>query len=542
MTKNPINTGRQTVETALKRVVKQIEANGLNKTLEKESQFYMGLIAQYEEIDRKNAESAARLERSTSGGGKGKAEKGKKKTKNNEIGNVQFDDEGNVVLVYDDGTEEFKGKPEFFEYQEEFIDCEKRNQFWNKTRQGGFSWAYGWKMLKRAIQKGHNQILISASKNQAFSVADYVKVFAELYMDVKLSGTENIKLEKDGKIHAKLMFRGANAATSASYSGDLGLDEVLWIPNYEKVERQAKGIATHKQFIRVYFSAPSSVTHPAWKKFVGQDARKGDKVRKDDPTKKEDGLFRRTVTIVDAIKGGLNLVDIKQLEQENTKDEFKQLYMCQPIDDEDSVFPWEVIKKCMVDSSAWEEVGHDPVWAGYDPSRSRDNAAFAAVQPPYGSNKKYRVRDIRKWNGINFRTQADDIESEYLDVYNIQELGMDVTGPVGQGAEKRIKPRFPKVTPIFHTNERLVELITRMKDLIGNGLFEFDSSLIEIANAFMRIKQTVTQSRGVVTYKTDRTKSASGRADHGDIAWAIIYAISFHEVVEVASSVFAFSD
>lgn len=66
--------------------------------------------------------------------------------------------------------------------------------------------------------------------------------------------------------------------------------------------------------------------------------------------------WRQIVTIEDALKGGCTLFDIEQLKRENSADDFKNLFMCEFVDDKASVFPFEELQRCMVDTlEEWED-------------------------------------------------------------------------------------------------------------------------------------------------------------------------------------------
>ncbi|BEB18822.1 hypothetical protein VEE42_00040 [Escherichia coli] len=81
-----------------------------------------------------------------------------------------------------------------------------------------------------------------------------------------------------------------------------------------------------------------------------------------------DGQWRQIVTIEDALKGGCTLFDIEQLKRENSADDFKNLFMCEFVDDKASVFPFEELQRCMVDTL--EE------WEDYAPFSQQDFSRF----------------------------------------------------------------------------------------------------------------------------------------------------------------------
>jgi hypothetical protein len=89
-----------------------------------------------------------------------------------------------------------------------------------------------------------------------------------------------------------------------------------------------------------------------------------------------DGQWRQIVTIEDALARGCTLFDLDTLKQENSADDFRNLFMCEFVDDKASVFPFEELQRCMVDSlEEWEDFapfadrpfGQRTVWIGYDP-------------------------------------------------------------------------------------------------------------------------------------------------------------------------------
>ncbi|MFH3663609.1 terminase family protein, partial [Acinetobacter baumannii] len=92
---------------------------------------------------------------------------------------------------------------------------------------------------------------------------------------------------------------------------------------------------------------------------------------------------------------------IEELIAENSAEEFANLYMCEFVDDGQSVFPLSLIQPCMVDS--WElwakdfkplairPFGSKQVWVGYDPAESGDSAGLVVVAPPEPTYNKFRL-------------------------------------------------------------------------------------------------------------------------------------------------------
>ncbi|WP_204375625.1 terminase large subunit domain-containing protein, partial [Citrobacter freundii] len=116
-------------------------------------------------------------------------------------------------------------------------------------RQIGATFYFSREALLRALKTGHNQIFLSASKTQAYVFREYIIQFARL-VDVDLTG-DPIVIGNNG---AKLIFLGTNSNTAQSHNGDLYVDEIFWIPNFQKLRKVASGMASQKHLRSTYFS------------------------------------------------------------------------------------------------------------------------------------------------------------------------------------------------------------------------------------------------------------------------------------------------
>lgn len=98
------------------------------------------------------------------------------------------------------------------------------------------------------------------------------------------------------------------------------------------------------------------------------------------------------------------------------------MFMCEFVDDKASVFPFEELQACMVDSRLeWEDFiqidqhprpfGYRPVWIGYDPSNTGDSAGCVVMAPPAVPGGKFRILERYQWKGMDFATQAESIKA-----------------------------------------------------------------------------------------------------------------------------------
>ncbi|MCK3655795.1 terminase [Pasteurellaceae bacterium Macca] len=401
-----------------------------------------------------------------------------------------------------------------------------------KSRQIGATYYFAHEALIDALDTGRNQIFISASKKQAMQFRSYIVGYAKQTADVDLKG-ETIKLPNG----AELIFLGTNSKTAQSYHGNLYFDEIFWVPRFEEIRKVASGMASHKQYRQTYFSTPSTLAHSAYPFWSGKRYNKG-RAKKDhinidlshsalkNGAKGADGQWRQIVNIEDAERGGCNLFDIAQLKLEYSPLEFEQLFMCEFIDDNDSVFSFSMMQRCLVDSmDDWADYnftfgyqrpfGNKEVWLGYDPSHTGDRSALVIIAPPQQEGGAFRLLEYRTFRGMDFSEQADAIKA-MCERYNVSKISIDATG-LGVGVQMIVREFRPDAIGLKYDLELKNKMVLKAHDLISKGRFHYDNAhAVEIGSSFMAIKKQTTASGRHTTYVADRSEEAS----HADLAWA----------------------
>ncbi|HBW5193433.1 TPA: terminase ATPase subunit family protein [Klebsiella pneumoniae] len=426
---------------------------------------------------------------------------------------------------------------ESFEYQLRWhrAGLEHRIRDILKSRQIGATFYFSREALLHALKTGHNQIFLSASKTQAYVFREYIIQFARR-VDVDLTG-DPIVIGNNG---AKLIFLGTNSNTAQSHNGDLYVDEIFWIPNFQKLRKVSSGMASQSHLRSTYFSTPSTLAHgayPFWSGELFNRGRASASERVDIDISHDalaagvacpDGQWRQIVTIEDALSGGCTLFNLEQLKRENSVDDFRNLFMCEFVDDKASVFPFEDLQRCMVDSlEEWEDFapfadnpfGSRPVWVGYDPSHSGDSAGCVVLAPPVVAGGKFRILERHQWKGMDFATQAESIR-QLTEKYNVEYIGIDATG-LGIGVFQLVRSFYPAARDIRYTPEMKTAMVLKAKDVIRRGCLEYDVSATDITTSFMAIRKTMTSSGRSATYEASRTEEAS----HADVAWATMHAL-----------------
>lgn len=459
--------------------------------------------------------------------------RGKKKAEKNDIGH----------LTEVDFLDKFVSK--LFGYQKELFAAKQnpltrriRNVL--KCRQSGLTYYFAGEAFMDAVLTGDNQMFLSASRAQSEIFRNYIIKFAREWFGIELTG--NPIILSNG---AELRFLSTNSSTAQGHHGHVYIDEYFWIRDFEKLNTLAGAMATHKKWRKTYFSTPSAVSHQAYPFWTGDTFKRGKHKKASEafPSEAElnqgvlcpDGQWRKVITIHDAIAGGCDLFDLEQLRLENSDDQFNQLYLCQFIDSTQSAFNLADLERCYSDMSLWTDFdpdpkatrpfGNVPVWVGYDPSRTRDDATCVVVAPPLEPGGKFRILEKHSWRGHSFTYQAAQVK-KICDRFNVQHIGIDITG-VGYGVFDLVRDFYPRVTPIHYSLETKNTLVLKAQDTIQARRIEWDAGWNDIASAFLTIKRGATGS-GQITYSASRT-DATG---HADIAWAVMHAL-FNEPLNV---------
>lgn len=418
-----------------------------------------------------------------------------------------------------------------------------RNRMILKSRQIGATWYFAREALLDALRDDvkypyqRNQIFLSASRRQAHQFRGFIQRVAE-EVDVELKGGDKIVLSNGAELH----FLGTSAATAQSYTGNLKFDEFFWVSNFTNLRKVAGAMATLKGLTRTYFSTPSGETHEAYPFWTGdrwnEKRTKAQRKAFDVGWKTlnsgllcPDKTWRQIVTLKDVIENGWEYTDLEEIQDENSEDEFRNLYMCEFVRDGESAFNLNALIGCGADGyDEWPDwkpfasrpMGNRPVWIGYDANGSSgngDSGAICVVVPPLVPGGKFRTVETEQVRGLEFEEQAKVIENFTLK-YNVQHVGIDVTGGNGEAVYQIVKKFFPMAMPYTMSMTSKRALVLKMLQLIRAGRWEYDRSERALINAFNSVRKVKTPG-GFITYDTDRSRGVS----HGDLAWANMLAI-----------------
>lgn len=398
-----------------------------------------------------------------------------------------------------------------------------------KSRQIGATYVIALWALINALRTKKNKIFLSASKAQAYQFIEYIKAFVFEILGRQIGG-EPIVITLEDNTQVSLYYMGTNALTAQGRHGDVIMDEFFWIRKFEEFRSVASGMASQSHFQQVYLSTPSSVLHEAYAYWSGKSGNHDIDVSHSALKSGrfcKDGRWRIIVNIKDAIRGGFDKLDIAQLILEYTPERFANLFMCVFLDDSNSYFPLSVLQPNMVDSwQIWDDftpMGSKPyakpVWVGYDPSFTGDKPALAVVAPPENEHQPYRILQRVHLDHLPPHVQAQHIK-KICERYDVEFLGIDTTG-AGISVAEHVKKFFPNYTAIIYSVESKTRMALRAKELFTRRKLHFDAGSIDIAKAFIAIKQALTGSQRQMTFVSSRSKEVG----HSDIAWAVMNAL-----------------
>lgn len=420
-----------------------------------------------------------------------------------------------------------------YQYQKIQFNARTEKERWTlKSRQIGLTYQAAGEALYKMVIDKVDQVFLSASRAQSEVFLSYMRHIAREFLGIELIGNP---ITLSNGISAK--FLGTNLNTAQSHSGDVYIDEAFWINKFDKMYEVASAMATLSSRRITVFSTPSTKQHKAYSLWSGRWWKGQDSKRKDIefPT---DALLRKTpqlcadkrwryvITIDDAIAGGNPNIDREDLEDRYSKDAFAYLFLCQFMDEADSVFRLADVEKCPCELHHWKDFepvstrpfGDNEVWLGYDPSRHNDHARCYVIAPPSDQYKYFRVLEGFEWKGFNWQWQADQIENLTMK-YNVQHIGIDISG-IGNGVGELVQSFFPRAMLINYTYQSKQDLVLKALDVVSQNRLRWRDDYKEVGVSFMAIKRKTT-GHGNMTFVADRTEETG----HADSFFAITHAL-----------------
>ena len=371
-------------------------------------------------------------------------------------------------------------------YQKAFLMDLSRFRIANKSRQIGFSYLIAMEMIIGALLRKKNQLIISASQENACIVLDYVRSHI-LDMGIEaLNDTNEEIIMPTGKVIKAL---ATNWKTARGFAGDVYFDEFAFMIHDTEVWKALVPAITATNGNITIISSPKSRIDKFWNIWENNKA-----------------FSKHCITIHDAVKQGLN-TDISELKELFSPEEFAQAYECLPLDTSESFIPYNLIEPCIMQSS--DDLLPPNIFAA-DIGRIKDETAIVG-----GYNTKdnklvaCHVEDLKKYTYYNQKCRIVDI----INQNNANVFAID-KGGIGHNLWEDLTYMYPSVIRGYNfapaVKERLAKNIRQAFEQ-KNVLIPNNPSLI---NHILSIKRSANKTN-VFSY------NAEAKEHHGDKFWAL---------------------
>ena len=423
-----------------------------------------------------------------------------------------------------------------YPHQKEWLEDGNRNRFITASRKTGKTLIFGKEGFFDALETGRPQNFLSASKRQAGLFRNYIKKFSYDEFGVKLKGTDEIVLNtKHGQV--SLNFITPSVIYSQGFTGNLYIDEAGWLRKFEEVMEAAKPIASQKTFRTTYITTASSMGHGAYAVKEGMD-KNGNKKPRDEENNilRSDGrilLSTHETTLPEAIAKGYDLFEWEDIKEEYGDDEIKRLFLCQWIDERHTFFKLSQLEPCQLPE---EELlvplsAKNPIWFGYDPSRSRDSASYTGIEHSADLHQ-YRKFFNERYHNKPARYQAQKIKKRLLQYTMSEFLGID-TSSFGVSVLDDLNimgyPGRVLVKPFFYSHTLKEQLVLNFKRIVEQEMFRYAETDTRLTSSFLSIKRAPTQSGDNVTFIANRTAETGHADDFFSAAHALWPAMTEHK-------------
>jgi len=374
------------------------------------------------------------------------------------------------------------------------------------ARQTGKSFTMSYYAIKRAIQfKNHRILVISPSERQSKELLEKVKLHITA---LKLSGVsffedaEALSLEARFPNGSKIIALPSKPETVRGYTGDVIMDEASFFEKgFEVYQAVYPTITRSSHYKLIAISTPKSkkdLFYYLWNLAQGDPGH----------------WFYFKLTIYDAIKMGLaiNSEELKAgIKNENI---WKTEYLCEFLDDEEVLLPYEVIQACEEKGILVSDLRllQGDVYLGVDIGRRHDLTVIALLER-LGSVLYLRRLEILK--KVPFSEQFAIID--HLCRF-ARKVAIDETG-LGMQLAEELQKRWGevKVQRVYFTAKIKEELAERLKAKFVDKLIRISPDP-ELREDLHSVQRLVTDA-GNIRYE-GRTEEG-----HADRFWALALAV-----------------
>jgi len=370
-------------------------------------------------------------------------------------------------------------------YQRTFLLDVSRFRICNKSRQIGFSFLIALEMIIGAMLKKKNQLIISASQENACIVLDHVRTHLSEMGIEALNDTAEEIIMPTGKVIKAL---ATNWKTARGFAGDVYFDEFAFMIHDSQVWTALVPAITAAKGNITVISTPKSRIDKFW-----------------DIWENNSHFSKHCITIHDAIKLGLD-TNITELKALFTPEEFAQAYECLPLDTSDSYISYNLIEPCIDLNTPTEP----PNLFAADIGRVKDETAI--IGGFINKDNVLVVNFIKELKKCSFYDQKCFI-IDLIKQYNPSSFAID-RGGIGYNLWEDLSTIYPSIISGYNFAPAVKE---RLAKNIRRG---FEQKSLTIPNNQSLINHTLSIKRSA--NKTNIfSYNSEAKEHHGDKFWAM---------------------
>jgi phage FluMu gp28-like protein len=393
-----------------------------------------------------------------------------------------------------------------YEYQKKFLRDKSKHRIVNKSRQVGMSQVMAWEALAYCLAERNVYIgVVSVGQKQAENVLRMVK---DAYHSLPNNIKENNKLLHERADHLEFsngthfLSLPNNPRTVRGYHFHR-----LYIDEYAHIERDSELsdaiLPTTTRGGRItYMSTPLG--------------KRGEFYRIWDSEKTT--ASKHEIHHKECPDFDLTHVLEKYPDGENDPS-FRQEYCCEFIDDSVSLFPWDLIMRC-VDSDIEEESNmtkyKEGIVAGVDFGKKIDSTVVIIVKR--NKDNVWEIKLTREFMPPTTYTEASDFIKRNYKEWNVSKIRVDQTG-LGDSVIEQLYGIGSIVEGIKLSNPVKDTIIQNLKVMMQDGKIRFpNNNKLKLQLHSLRKS---TSETGMIRYSHPR----EGEIQHDDYVWALALAV-----------------